>query len=98
MKRPSTRKAAPRAIIPARPRKLLLKELRELILQAREGVALAVNSGLVALYWQIGDRIGTEILKQQRAVYGGQIVSALGRQLEKEFGRAYASAPSSNRS
>jgi hypothetical protein len=29
-----------------------LADVRELILQAREGVAQAVNAGLVTLYWQ----------------------------------------------
>ena len=39
------------------------------------------------LYWQIGQRIRTDILKEKRAEYGERIVSALGRQLAAEFGR-----------
>jgi predicted nuclease of restriction endonuclease-like (RecB) superfamily len=68
----------------------LLAEVRELILQARAGVARAVDSGLTTLYWHVGRRVRQDILKQKRAEYGGQIVSALGRQLEMEFGRGFS--------
>lgn len=49
-----------------------------------------VNAGLTLLYWQVGDRIRREVLRQKRADYGEQIVSALGRQLEREFGRGFS--------
>lgn len=68
----------------------LLEELRELILSTRSQVAQVVNAALTALYWQVGDRIRREILKEKRAEYGTEIVSALGRQLETEFGRGFA--------
>ena len=53
-------------------------------------MAHAINSGLTVLYWHLGDRIHREILKEARAEYGAEIVSALGRQLEREFGRGFA--------
>ncbi|MDX2034157.1 MAG: PDDEXK nuclease domain-containing protein [Blastocatellia bacterium] len=68
----------------------LLAELRELILATRSQVAQIVNAGLTALYWQIGDRVRREILKEKRAEYGAEIVSALGRQLEVDFGRGFS--------
>ena len=71
------------------PASALGNDIRELILAARESVAHTVNAGLTMLYWQIGDRIRREILKEKRAEYGAEIVSALGRQLEKEFGRGF---------
>jgi len=67
----------------------LLTEVRGLILAAREQVARAVDSGLVMLYWHVGHRIWQDILKEKRAEYGAKIVAALGRQLEKEFGRGF---------
>lgn len=83
-----------KAIAKAKPKpaksKPLLEELRELICSARLQTAQAVNAALTALYWQIGDRIRREILKEQRAEYGAEIVSALARQLEAEFGRGFA--------
>jgi hypothetical protein len=43
----------------------LLNDLRGLIRQTREGVAHAVHSALVLLYWQVGHRIRTEILNEK---------------------------------
>jgi len=45
----------------------LLDDVRDLIRQARSATAQAVNSALVVLYWQIGQRIRTEVLKEKRA-------------------------------
>ena len=61
--------------------KALLKDLRELIEKARQEVARQVNSALVLLYWRVGKRIRQDILKDKRAGYGEQIVSALRREL-----------------
>jgi predicted nuclease of restriction endonuclease-like (RecB) superfamily len=49
-----------------------------------------VNSSLVTLYWQIGKRIRQDILKEKRAEYGKQIVSAVSRELQSEFGRGFS--------
>jgi predicted nuclease of restriction endonuclease-like (RecB) superfamily len=74
---------------PARGVAPLLADVRGLILAAREQVARAVDSGLVTLYWHIGRRIRQDILKEKRAEYGAKIVSALGTQLSREFGRGF---------
>ena len=70
--------------------KTLLTEVRQLIVEARQQTARMVNAGLTTLYWQVGDRIRREVLKEKRADYGKQTVSALGRQLEQEFGRGFS--------
>jgi len=67
----------------------LLPELRQLIQAARHTVAVAVNSALTTLYWQIGMRIRREILREKRAAYGEEIVHALSAQLSAEFGRGF---------
>ena len=67
----------------------LLTDLRDLILAARQDVARAIDSGLVALYWQIGQRIRQDILQEERAEYGKEIVVTLSRQLAAEFGRGF---------
>ena len=67
----------------------LLSELRKLILATRQTVAQGVNSALATLYWEIGRRIRQDVLKSKRAGYGEKIVAALGRQLEREFGRGF---------
>jgi hypothetical protein len=61
-----------------------------MILQAREGVARAVDSGLTMLYWNVGWRIRQDILKEKRAEYGKRIVHALSAQLVAEFGRGFS--------
>ena len=68
----------------------LLADVRGLILTAREQVARTVDSGLVVLYWHVGRRVREDVLRFERAEYGAQIVSALGRQLESEFGRGFS--------
>lgn len=68
----------------------LLSDLRELIGQARQGVAQAVNSALVLLHWEIGARIRSDILKSERATYGEEILSTLSKQLSAEFGAGYS--------
>jgi len=70
--------------------KALLKDLRELITEARQDVARQVNSALVLLYWRIGKRIRQDILKEKRAGYGEHIVYAVSAQLVKEFGTGFS--------
>jgi hypothetical protein len=53
----------------------LIKEIRSLIVDARRQTAVAVNVGLTALYWRIGNRILREVLGIERATYGEQIVA-----------------------
>lgn len=67
----------------------LLSDLRELILQARQAAAAAVNLSLTMLYWRVGRRIREDVLGAQRADYGGQIVATLSRQLTSEYGRGF---------
>ena len=68
----------------------LLNQIRGLIEEARRQAAAAVNVGLTVLYWRIGDRILREVLGNERATYGEQIVATLSRQLVSEFGRGFA--------
>jgi predicted nuclease of restriction endonuclease-like (RecB) superfamily len=69
--------------------KILLKDLRELIAEARQDVARQVNSALVLLYWRIGKRIRQDILKEKRAEYGKQILYTLSAKLISEFGSGF---------
>ena len=67
----------------------LLTDLRELIISTRQQVAQTVNAGLTMLYWQVGNRIRRDVLKEKRAEYGAEIVQSLSAQLEAEFGRGF---------
>ena len=69
----------------------LVGEIRKLIDASRSQLAAAVNSALTMLYWQIGQRIGSEVLQGTRAEYGEQIVATLAVQLEADYGRGFSS-------
>jgi hypothetical protein len=64
----------------------LVDDLRQIINEARNRVAVNVNAELTLMYWHIGERINREVLGNERAEYGKQIVAAVSRQLQKEFG------------
>jgi predicted nuclease of restriction endonuclease-like (RecB) superfamily len=68
---------------------VLVRDLGQMIDGARQQVAVAANAALTTLYWQLGERVRTEVLRGQRAEYGAQIVAAVGRQLESRYGRGF---------
>ena len=64
----------------------LFDDIKTLIDQARQQVA--VNAGLTALYWQVGQRIRKDLLLEEaRAAYGEEIVATLSRQLTQIYGK-----------
>ncbi|MGQ0506004.1 MAG: PDDEXK nuclease domain-containing protein [Myxococcaceae bacterium] len=67
----------------------LAVDIGRLIESARQHVAQAANAALTTLYWQIGTRIRQEVLQEQRAEYGAEIVATLGRELEERYGRGF---------
>ncbi|CAH1207521.1 putative nuclease YhcG [Candidatus Nitrotoga sp. BS] len=71
--------------------KQLLGDIRSLIEQSRQQLTVTVNSTLTMMHWHIGQRIRNEVLQGERAAYGEQIVSALARQLEADYGRGFSS-------
>ncbi|MFW9928777.1 MAG: DUF1016 N-terminal domain-containing protein, partial [Candidatus Thorarchaeota archaeon] len=69
---------------------VLIKDIREMIQQARSAIASSVNTGLTLLYWRIGQRICIETLGGERAKYGKQIIVSLARELSLEYGQSFA--------
>ena len=57
----------------------LVADVRALVNAAHHRAARAINAELVLLYWGIGNRIRRDILGEERAGYGEQIVSTLSR-------------------
>ena len=68
----------------------LYSDVRELIISSKSKVATAVNSQLTILYWSIGRRINLEIIQNERADYGKQIMQTLSAQLQIEFGKGFS--------
>lgn len=67
----------------------ILGDIRSLIQQTREQVAISVNAGMTMMYWHIGERINREVLRGERAAYGKQIVETLAKELTADFGKGF---------
>ena len=67
--------------------KSLIQDLQQIIEQARNHVAGTANYALTMMYWHIGERINRDVLGNQRAEYGKQIVSQVATQLQSEYGK-----------
>ena len=52
----------------------LFQSIAFLIQESKHRVAVAVNSELSFLYWNIGKTIRKEVLKERRAEYGKQVI------------------------
>ena len=65
----------------------LVTDLKQIILQARQGAYAAVNACMISAYWKIGQRIVEE--EQQgktRAEYGKGLIEKLANVLTIDFG------------
>ena len=60
----------------------LMSDLRQIIDEARIHVASTANYELTMMYWHIGERINRDVLGNERAEYGKQIVATVSRQLQ----------------
>ena len=69
----------------------LFQDIRQLIDAAKQRAAIAINAELTLLYWQVGDRIRTQILQGDRAEYGKQIIKTLSQQLTQTYGKGWSS-------
>jgi predicted nuclease of restriction endonuclease-like (RecB) superfamily len=67
----------------------LINELVALIEEGKKQIAYAANTTTTLTYWNIGKRINNDILENQRAEYGKQIVVAVSRQLTAQYGRSF---------
>lgn len=67
----------------------LFNEISNLIESAKARVSREFNLTLVMLNWHIGNRINQEILKNERADYGQQLIKNLSNQLQIAYGQGY---------
>ena len=69
----------------------MMNEIRELLLNARQCVAVQVNTELLSTYWNIGKVIVEhEQENKDRADYGKQTLKQLSKELTKEFGKGFS--------
>ena len=64
----------------------LINDLRQIIDSARSHVAATANYEVTMMNWNIGNRINHDVLNDERAEYGKQIVAQVARQLQEEYG------------
>ena len=67
----------------------LYQDACQIIEQAQVVAYRSVNEVLIKRNWLLGMRIQTEVLKDERAEYGEQVVKKLAKQLTERYGRGY---------
>jgi len=68
---------------------IILNDLVSIIENTKNQVAIQANSSLTIMFWQIGKRIQSQILENERADYGKQIIVSLSRELTINFGNSF---------
>ena len=71
------------------PEQILIDEISAIIEQGRREISRKASRETVLIFWQIGKRINDEVLENQRANYGKQIVSRLATHLSAKYGRSF---------
>lgn len=69
--------------------KKFVNKLVQLVESTKNEVISYANSSLTTLFWKIGQLVKLEILDNQRAEYGKEIVVTVSRELVERFGRSY---------
>jgi len=67
----------------------LFQDLARIIDQGKNQLAKQVNSTITLVYWQVGKRINEDVLNNQRAEYGKEIVSPVATQLASKYGKSF---------
>ncbi|HIZ33056.1 MAG TPA: DUF1016 family protein [Candidatus Bacteroides merdigallinarum] len=68
-----------------------IRDVREIVSQARQQAYSAINSAMVEAYWKMGKRIVEEEQQgQARADYGKQLLKSLSKALTEEFGKGFS--------
>lgn len=69
----------------------MMDEIRELLINARQRVAVQVNTELLSTYWNVGRIIVEhEQENRERADYGKQTLKQLSKELTQEFGKGFS--------
>lgn len=69
--------------------KKLLTDLQQIIDKGKGQVTAQVNSTLTLTYWHIGKRINNDVLQNQRAEYGKQIIKSVSKKLVVQYGKSF---------
>jgi predicted nuclease of restriction endonuclease-like (RecB) superfamily len=67
----------------------IYEDLRQRIIYVQQKVQKAVNTGMVQIYWEVGQRVDNAC-DGKRAEYGKGLIKALSKRLMAEFGKGYS--------
>lgn len=67
----------------------MILEISTLIEKNRRKIYAQANRVTVLLFWEIGYRVNNEILSNQRAGYGKQVINLLSAELTIKYGRSF---------
>ncbi len=67
----------------------LLNDLVSIIEQGKKQAVAQVNSALTLVFWQVGKRINEDVLENERADYGKEIVKSIAIELVMRFGKSF---------
>jgi len=67
----------------------ILNDIVSLVESTKNQIAIQANSSLTIMFWHIGKRIQSEVLQNERAEYGKQILVTLSRELSNQFGNSF---------
>jgi predicted nuclease of restriction endonuclease-like (RecB) superfamily len=67
----------------------LFSDVSDIIEQGRRAIIYHAKSASVSMFWRIGNRVNADVLGNERAEYGKQIVSRLATQLAAQYGRSF---------
>lgn len=68
----------------------LFSDVCHIVEGSRQRLATTVNAEICLMHWQIGKRIKDDVLYNQRADYGKQVVKNLAEQLTQRFGKGWS--------
>ncbi len=68
---------------------MLFADLAQIIEQGKSQLVKQVNSTITMVYWQVGYKINTHILGNERAKYGKEVVATLSSQLAEKYGKSF---------
>lgn len=68
----------------------LFKEIRRIIEDVKQELAVNVNAVTTIVNWNIGLKLNQHLLKSKRADYGKEIVKSLAEKLKREYGRGWS--------
>ncbi|TAH00537.1 MAG: DUF1016 domain-containing protein [Sphingobacteriales bacterium] len=69
---------------------MLFADLAQIIEQGKSQLVKQVNSTITMVYWQVGNKINTHILGNERAAYGKEVVATISNQLMSKYGSQFA--------